>query len=441
MRKLVVLSALSCALVLLSLAEAQPPGFPGKKGGKGGFAPPQPGQILPVFLRDRLTLKDEQKKQLDALQKEVDARLAKILTDAQKKQLKDLAERGPGGFGPPPNDDPPPRSAEVTRPKPKDVAVTDATLRQAVEKSLPLLWKGLKGHTERRTCFTCHNHAVPMVAFVTARERGFTISDADLKEAVEFTTDFLERNRPRFLKGQGPGPLPEGGETDNTGYALFALEVAGKEPDQATAATVEYTLIRDRHLGYWWTPSPRPPSEASSFMTTALALRGIQKYGTAEQKERIDKRVESARSWLLRTKAKDTEDRVFRLIGLKSAGAKDEDVAAAVKELVASQRDDGGWGQTDAMEPDAYATGSALVALAMAGGMGADDPVYRRGLAYLLGTQREDGSWYVKTRSRPFQTYFESGFPHGRDQFISIAASGWATAALARGLPVKKASK
>jgi hypothetical protein len=42
-----------------------------------------------------------------------------------------------------------------------------------------------------------------------------------------------------------------------------------------------------------------------------------------------------------------------------------------------------------------------------------------------------DGSWLVRSRSRPFQTYFETGFPHGKDQWISSAATGWATAALA----------
>jgi Spy/CpxP family protein refolding chaperone len=72
-------------------------GFPGGPGGFGG--PPQPGQVMPAPLRDQLQLSTEQKKQLDELQKEVDARLAKILTDEQKKQLKDI-QQGPGG-GPP----------------------------------------------------------------------------------------------------------------------------------------------------------------------------------------------------------------------------------------------------------------------------------------------------------------------------------------------------
>ena len=49
-----------------------------------------------------MNLTAEQKKQVDALQKEVDAKLAKMLTDEQKKQLKEMRSRGPGGNGPPP---------------------------------------------------------------------------------------------------------------------------------------------------------------------------------------------------------------------------------------------------------------------------------------------------------------------------------------------------
>ena len=64
-----------------------------------------------------------------------------------------------------------------------------------------------------------------------------------------------------------------------------------------------------------------------------------------------------------------------------------------------------------------------------------DHAVYRRGLEFLIKTQRADGSWFVKSRSRPFQPYFESGFPHGPDQFISAAATGWAVAALALACP------
>ncbi len=87
---------------------------PGRRpgpGGSGGFGgPPQPGQILPDRLQEMLKLTDEQKKQVADLQKDVDAKLAKILTEDQQKQLKEMRNRrpprrgdnGPGPDGPGP---------------------------------------------------------------------------------------------------------------------------------------------------------------------------------------------------------------------------------------------------------------------------------------------------------------------------------------------------
>jgi hypothetical protein len=53
-----------------------------------------------------LGLSEKQMKQISALQKDVDERLAKILSDEQRQQLRAMRERGPGGpgFGPPPGD-------------------------------------------------------------------------------------------------------------------------------------------------------------------------------------------------------------------------------------------------------------------------------------------------------------------------------------------------
>jgi hypothetical protein len=82
------------------------PGGDGGPGGRGpgGFGgPPQPGQLLSPRVQERLNLTADQKKQLEALQKEIDGKLGKILTAEQKKQLAEMREgpgRGPGGRGP-----------------------------------------------------------------------------------------------------------------------------------------------------------------------------------------------------------------------------------------------------------------------------------------------------------------------------------------------------
>ena len=100
-----------------------------------------------------------------------------------------------------------------------------------------------------------------------------------------------------------------------------------------------------------------------------------------------------------------------------------------------AQKPDGGWAQLPGLNSDAYATGMVLVALHEAGNVTPDDPIYQRGLKYLLETQEPDGSWLVHKRAVPLNAYFESGFPHGKFQFISYAGTCWATMALVHGVP------
>jgi Squalene-hopene cyclase C-terminal domain len=306
--------------------------------------------------------------------------------------------------------------------------VTQPALRAAIEKSLPLLTTGAAGHRENRTCFACHSQGLPVLALTAAQLRGFPINKEELDQQVAHTVKFLDSNRENYLKGKG-----QGGQADTAGYALWTLAAADWKPDDTTAAVTEYLLQRHQDKDHWQNTSNRPPTEAGPFTTTYIALYGLQVFGTPAQQERIAARVAQVREWLIRTPAKDTEDRVFRLLALDAARAPQTDIAAAAKELTVKQQADGGWAQLDHGEPesatksDAYATGTALVALHQAGGLAISDPVYQRGVAFLLRTQHQDGSWHVISRSKPFQAYFETGYPHGNDQFISTAAGSWAT--------------
>jgi hypothetical protein len=119
------------------------------------------------------------------------------------------------------------------------------------------------------------------------------------------------------------------------------------------------------------------------------------------------------------------------VLGLTWGHAERRVIEQAARDIVALQRGDGGWGQRDEMASDAYATGQALYALLESGTVTASSESARRGTNYLLSTQRADGSWYVRSRSPKLQPYFEGGFPYGPDQWISSAATAWATTALA----------
>jgi squalene cyclase len=170
--------------------------------------------------------------------------------------------------------------------------------------------------------------------------------------------------------------------------------------------------------------------QSSDFTTTALAVFVLQQYGPKEHAEAMSRHIARAKAWLIQGRPRTTDDKAFRLFGLHWTQAGAEERKRAAEQLLAGQRADGSWAQQDNMPGDAYATGLVLVALHRAGGLAVTDPAYRRGVAYLLKTQRPDGSWFVKTHAIPSNPYFESGFPHGKSQFISYAGTCWATMAL-----------
>ncbi len=99
--------------------------------------------------------------------------------------------------------------------------------------------------------------------------------------------------------------------------ALWTLETGGWKADEVTGAVAGYLLARHSESDHWRSAGNRPPTEASAFTTTYVAVRGLSAFGSAEQQERISDRKERALKWLLTAEPKDAEDRVFRLRRLR----------------------------------------------------------------------------------------------------------------------------
>jgi len=308
----------------------------------------------------------------------------------------------------------------------------EKNIRQSVERSLPLLETASAETARRRICVTCHGQALPAVVFETATKRGFHVDARNQKRQLDHTYAHLKRSKARYTDGRGTG-----GQVDTAGWALWGLETRDREADDVTDAVIKYLLGKQTRKGLWRCSSNRPPSEKSHFATTYLALRAFDSFGQDTQAEKIESARETAKSWFEKTDPKDTEDRIFQLLSLPYVGL-DDRANNLTDQLKRQQRADGGWGQLPGMESDAYATATVLYALEE-GGMQAANPRYQRGLKFLIKNQQADGSWHVTSRSKPFQTYFETGYPHGKDQFISMTAACWATLVMLRALPERTA--
>jgi ankyrin repeat protein len=326
-------------------------------------------------------------------------------------------------------------SPDAIKPKPPGRRMgDDNTPAKAVGAALPLLQETSEAFLAKsgQGCVSCHHQSLPAMALRFARDHGFKVNEKKAREQAEATLGILAARRERLLQGAGVA------DQLDASYWLFGLAADGVPRNDTTDALVHYITLRQASDGHWRTTLFRPPANDSDLTATALALHGLKLYGPPGRAEEIARRVGKARAWLISATPRTTEDRTFQLLGLKWAGAPKEEIDKTVASVLGEQEKDGGWAQRRSMKSDAYATGQVLVALEQSGAVKASDPAYRRGVQFLLKTQLADGSWFVESRSLPVQPYFESGFPHGRSQFISCAATSWATIALALAIPSPK---
>jgi len=299
-------------------------------------------------------------------------------------------------------------------------------LRAAIQKSIDLLQKSGPIFVKNGACTSCHHQSLPAMAISVARQKGFRIDESVAREQVRASAAFLNARRERYLQLIDPG-----GAADTVSYTLLGMAAENYPPDALTDALAHYLKATQSSDGRWRTTAHRPPLEYSDISTTALSLRVIQLYSPEGARAEYQKRAARAAAWLLQAAPQATEEKVFKLFGLGWAKAGRAAITKTAQDLLAEQRADGGWSQLATLPSDAYGTGQSLVALHQAAALPVSDPAYRKGVQFLLQTQLEDGSWLVKSRSLPFQPYFESGFPHGPDQWISSTGTSWATMALA----------
>ena len=303
------------------------------------------------------------------------------------------------------------------------VAAHAPTARAAVERSLPILSAASGRMLADGGCVACHAQPLTGVAVNLARAIGWTTVSADSDATQALTT--LTANAPGLLQLRDGGGLP-----DTLVYASFFLAAAGTPPGRATDVLASYLAAKQRPEGNWeGTGATRAPMQDGNFSRTALSIRALTVYATPARAGEYKSRVARAATWLAAQAPVSTEDRVMQLLGLQWANADAAMPQKRMQQLRALQREDGGWAQTPHLDSDSYATGQVLYTLRQLG-VPAADPALQRGAGFLLRTQQEDGSWHVKSRAMKIQPYFESGFPHEHDQWISHAATAWATMAL-----------
>jgi N-acyl-D-amino-acid deacylase len=317
----------------------------------------------------------------------------------------------------------------------------DAACRDAVKKGLALVLRAGEQFRQQKTCFACHHDTLPMLAATEALRAGLAVDAVWLKGQTDHTRLYFEKRVDDLNAGYA---LPGGAAS--AAYGLWALDLGGHAPDATTDAIVSYLLQvqgarkttdpKKPGDGRWVATCFRPPMQGSTAGDTVLSLLGVRRFAGAAQQSQYAESKSNAEAFLSAEKLATHQDRLWRFWGLHhfagDESAKNEVRAA----ILAAQREDGSWAQRDDDKAgDAYSTGQTLYML-LAAGASHTEPALERARERLLFTQHEDGSWFVDSRvEKKVQPFYDNADPHGDHQWVSIAATAWAVAGLARSLP------
>jgi ankyrin repeat protein len=313
------------------------------------------------------------------------------------------------------------------RPSPLAPERRSASLRDpkaAAAKSVSLLQRVSLQFFKESGCVGCHHQPAMALAVKAAREAGVAVDEKDFAE---------QRKTMAALLAPRPSRLLLGGFLDTVVNSAIGLGAAGYQADLLTDSATAAIANRQFSSGAWLESATvsRAPMQESNITRTAACIRILVLYPIAARKAEFTQRIARARAWLLEAKPRTEYERADVLLGLHWSGASADQVTRAGKVLLSGQRSDGGWSQRMHLASDPYMTGLALRALRESGQLRGGDAAYRKGVEYLLRIQMDDGSWYVRSRAVKLQPYFQSGFPYDHDQWISYAATAYATAALA----------
>ncbi len=340
--------------------------------------------------------------------------------------------------------------------------VAQDRLDEAISRATSVLQAGVKNYPEHRSCFSCHHQALPLFAFSigslgSENQRSQFYSDATTKSVVDFT---LRAFTPKIETLNAGGEI--GGRALTVAYGLWTFDLAGTESNPTTQAMVENLLKTQDEHGAWNFQSLRPPAASSRLMATAVAVYGLRSFGADTDSRLLEQAYRKAQQfshgqtpehhedligqiWLesmileeqgraiSSTSAESVREKQNETDLVESTSTERDRLLQLGQKLVQAQHADGGWAQAAEMQSDAYATGQALIMLCHLAGIDQGfDPnsAIASGTTFLLNTQQPDGSWFVASRSKPVQVFFDNGDPHGKDQFISTMATSWATAAL-----------
>jgi von Willebrand factor type A domain len=304
--------------------------------------------------------------------------------------------------------------------------------REAGQVALDWLEQAATDWPKLHQCFGCHVQAQVIMGQAIALRHDYRVNMDTLRYLVASTRQYQETD------GTVPGDKRLGAGDSSWFSASTSATVFGvlglAYGDEATGATTDPDLLKGldfllKHQqadGAIPVDRPEPPLLQGDFMTTANTLVALDWAKAHSNDPKYQLAASHAVAWIAAGQPESTQDKVFKILALTRDGSPDQKklVWPVVEQLASEQQKDGGWKERAQQDgSNALATGQVLYAFKQAG-VSVQSGAFRRGVAYLLKTQVDDGSvddgsW----REVNSQSGRQSPFAHTMWAVIGLAGS------------------
>ncbi|MEO0324280.1 MAG: prenyltransferase/squalene oxidase repeat-containing protein [Myxococcota bacterium] len=284
------------------------------------------------------------------------------------------------------------------------LASGEGPIRAAAQRGLAFLGRDTLAWQSQHNCYGCHVQAVTFDAMIVGRENGYAVPDAHFDGVLEGLTTLpggAKQPGIGFSVRGSPGHLEESSKTfGGAALAAYDQHVGGDLADDLLR-TAEQILPYQLPDGSVRSTDRRPPVVAGLMQSThQAAATWRQAYARSADDRwlqplaRAEQYIRSRAAALTDARATYLQDLSYAVLGLRAAGADAGEplVTQLADALRGRQNSDGGWGFRPGEASDAFATGQAVNVLKGLGASHTEGPA-ARGMAWLLGHQREDGGW------------------------------------------------
>jgi hypothetical protein len=268
-----------------------------------------------------------------------------------------------------------------------------------------------------KKCFSCHNSGDGMRALLEASRHKHDVPPAALRETLAWLT------QPEQWDKREEKSAPREKTLARIHFAATLLEAhdAGRVRDAAPLRRAADLVAELQQAdGSWWVEedgSLGTPVTYGITLATYEARRLLQRVEPDKHREVVAR----AEGWLRRRPVHTLLDAAGVLLALEGDHREESrERKRQCFQLIRKGEDrQGGWGPYANAPPEPFDTALLVLALSRPEYAAANRTAVRRGRAYLVGVQADDGSWPETTRPAGAESYAER-----------ISTTAWATRAL-----------